>query len=193
MDRRIGVLALQGDFALHLASLGRCGVEGVEVRRPDELEQLGGLILPGGETTTLIRLLESSGLDQAIREFVGAGGAALGTCAGLILLAREVLSPPQASLGLLDVTVRRNAYGRQIDSFEAEAPDPWDPTAPPLRMVVIRAPRIARVGAGVETVLSHDGQSVMVRQGRVLASAFHPEMTDDTRVHAELIRMAQAG
>jgi len=187
---RIGVMALQGDFALHLASLARAGTEGVEVRRPDELADLDGLILPGGESTTLIRLLESSGLDVAIRDFVAADRPVLATCAGLILLAREVLDPPQPSLGLLDVTVRRNAYGRQLDSFEANAPDPFDPAAPPLRLVFIRAPQIARMGPAVEPVLSHGGQVVMVRQGSILAAAFHPEMTDDPRIHAELIRRA---
>jgi 5'-phosphate synthase pdxT subunit len=183
-------MALQGDFALHLASLARAGATGVEVRRPDELEELDGLILPGGESTTLIRLLESSRLDEGIRAFVASGRPVLGTCAGLILLAREVLDPPQPSLSLLDVTVRRNAYGRQLDSFEADVPDPWNPEAPPLRLVFIRAPRISRQGPSVETVLSHLGRVVMVRQGAILATAFHPEMTEDTRIHAELIRMS---
>jgi 5'-phosphate synthase pdxT subunit len=183
MDRRIGVLALQGDFALHLAALRRAGTEGVEVRRPADLAGLDGIILPGGESTTMLLLLESSGLDGALPRAIQGGLPVLATCAGLILLAREVTDPDQPSLGLLDVTVRRNAYGRQLSSFEADAAFDALGGDGPLRMVFIRAPGIERLGPGVETLLTHDERPVLVRQGRILAAAFHPEMTDDPRLH----------
>jgi pyridoxal 5'-phosphate synthase pdxT subunit len=187
---RIGVMALQGDFALHLALLRRAGAEGVEVRRPDQLTRTDGLILPGGESTTLVRLLVSSGLESAIPDYVAAGRPVMGTCAGMILLAREVLDPPQPSLGLLDAVVRRNAYGRQVDSFEADAPFPALEDDAPVRMVFIRAPAIEQMGPSIETLMTHEGKPVLVRQGNILAAAFHPEMTDDPRVHAYFMRMA---
>jgi 5'-phosphate synthase pdxT subunit len=179
--RRVGVLALQGDFAAHGEALRAAGAAPVEVRVPADLKGCAGLVLPGGESTTLLRLLASSGLDRAIPEFPRKGGALLGTCAGAILLAREVTRPVQPSLGLLDATVERNHYGRQLDSFEASAPFPGG--GPPLPLVFIRAPAFVRVGKGVEVLLSHGGLPVLVREGRVLAATFHPEMTDDRRVH----------
>jgi 5'-phosphate synthase pdxT subunit len=187
---RIGVLALQGDFALHLAALRRAGAEGREVRRPAQLAGLDGLILPGGESTTMLRLLASSGLGAALPAFAASGKPLLGTCAGLILLAQEVLDPPQPSLGLLDTTVRRNAYGRQLDSFEADGEFATNGRAEPLRMVFIRAPRIVRTGPGVETLMAHDGDPVLVRQGSILAATFHPELTADGRVHRYFLGMA---
>jgi 5'-phosphate synthase pdxT subunit len=186
---KIGVLALQGDFALHLAALARAGAEGVEVRTPDQLERTDGLIIPGGESTTMIRLLASSGLEAAIPVYVEGGRPVMGTCAGMILLAREVTGPPQPSLGLLDAVVRRNAYGRQVDSFEADAPFPALGDPAPIRMVFIRAPALEEMGPTVETLMVHEGKPVMVRQGHILATAFHPEMTDDPRVHAYFTRM----
>jgi len=180
---RIGVLALQGDFARHAAALARCGVEAVEVRRPEELADVDGLIIPGGESTTLLKLMDEWAFVPALEKFHAAGRPIFGTCAGLILLAREVESPRQFSLGLIDVTVERNAYGRQRESFEASGTVTLDGRAHPLEMVFIRAPRIRRVGAGVETLAEHQGEPVMARQGSVLVATFHPELTDDRAVH----------
>ena len=180
---RIGVLALQGDFARHAAALARCGVEAVEVRRAEELADVDGLIIPGGESTTLLKLMDEWAFVPALEKFHAAGRPIFGTCAGLILLAREVESPRQFSLGLIDVTVERNAYGRQRESFEASGTVTLDGRAHPLEMVFIRAPRIWRVGAGVETLAEHQGEPVMARQGSVLVATFHPELTDDRAVH----------
>jgi 5'-phosphate synthase pdxT subunit len=180
------VLALQGDFARHAAALARLGVEPREVRTAEGLAGLAGLVLPGGESTTMLRLMERVELVSALRAFHDGGGALFGTCAGLILLAREVSGPRQASLGFLDVDVARNAYGRQVDSFETDLPWPGANGAgppEPLRGVFIRAPRIVRVGKSVEVLARLGDEPVLVRDGRVLASTFHPELTDDTRVH----------
>jgi len=196
---RIGVLALQGDFALHAKALARCrsagrdrstgeatpsiDVEAVLVRKPEELSGVGGLIIPGGESTTLLKLMDEWEFVPAIEKFHAAGKPIFGTCAGLIVLAREVDNPRQFSLGLIDVTVERNAYGRQRESFEAPGAVVLDGRAVPVRMVFIRAPRIRRVGAGVESLAEHGGETVMARQGSVLVATFHPELTDDTTVH----------
>ncbi len=180
---RIGVLALQGDFALHAKALARCGVEAVLVRKPEELEGVGGLIIPGGESTTLLKLMDEWEFVPAIEKFHAAGKPIFGTCAGLIVLAREVENPRQFSLGLIDVTVERNAYGRQRESFEAPGTVTLDGRPHPLEMVFIRAPRIRRVGTGVETLAEHRGEPVMARQGSVLVATFHPELTDDPAVH----------
>jgi len=180
---KIGVLALQGDFALHARALGKCGVEAVEVRKPAELDGVDGLIMPGGESTTLLKLMDAWDFVPAIEKFHGAGKPIFGTCAGLILLAREVESPRQFSLGLIDVTVERNAYGRQRESFEAAGVARLDGHAAPLEMVFIRAPRIRKTGPGVEVLAEHGGEPVMARQGRILVATFHPELTDDTAVH----------
>ena len=185
---RVGVLALQGDFEAHSHALRAAGGDPVEVRVPADLEGCRALVLPGGESTTLLRLLASSGLDAAIPAFHRGGGALLGTCAGAILLAREVTKPDQPSLGLLDASVARNHYGRQLDSFEAQAPFPGG--GPPLPLVFIRAPAFTRVGPGVEVLLEHGGLPVLVREGRVLAATFHPELTADARVHRLLLDAA---
>ena len=177
----VGVLALQGDFARHAETLSRLGVPAREVRTREALEGVTALVLPGGESTTLLKLMERTGLDAAVREFRDAGGALFGTCAGLILLAREVSGPKQSSLGLLDVAVERNGYGRQTDSFETDLPWTEDPT--PVRGVFIRAPRIRAVGKGVRVLAEIDGEPVLVREGSVLAATFHPELTGDTRLH----------
>jgi len=192
---RIGVLALQGDFALHAKALARCGVEAVLVRKPEELESAGGLIIPGGESTTLLKLMDEWEFVPAIEKFHAAGKPIFGTCAGLIVLARDVESPRQFSLGLIDVAVERNAYGRQRDSFEALGTAILEGRRVPVTMVFIRAPRIRRVGAGVESLAEHGGETVMARQGSVLVATFHPELTDDTTVHryfCDLVRRATA-
>ena len=192
---RIGVLALQGDFALHARALARCGVEAVEVRKPAELEGVSGLIIPGGESTTLLKLMDEWEFVPAIEKFHAAGKPVFGTCAGLIVLARDVENPRQFSLGLIDVAVERNAYGRQRDSFEAPGTAVLDGRRVPVTMVFIRAPRIRRVGAGVESLAAHGGETVMARQGSVLVVTFHPELTDDPTVHryfCDLVRRATA-
>ena len=184
---RIGVLAIQGDYSAHAVALAECGAEPVEVRKPEQLSGLDGLILPGGESTTMLRFLEKLRFFDLLVEFCGTK-AVFGTCAGAILLAREVLNPPQRSLGLLDATVERNAYGRQIDSsiLTAETALPGGP----LEMVFIRAPRIAAVGSGVEVLAEREGSAVLVRQGRLMAATFHPELSRDRRVHQMFVELA---
>jgi 5'-phosphate synthase pdxT subunit len=191
---RIGVLALQGDFALHSRALGRCGVEAVEVRKPAELEGVDGLIIPGGESTTLLKLMDAWGFVPALEKLHAAGTPIFGTCAGLILLAREVENPRQFSLGAIDVTVERNAYGRQRESFESRGTARLDGRPVELDMVFIRAPRIRRLGPGVESLAELHGETVMARQGNVLVATFHPELTDDLSVHryfCDLVRKAR--
>ena len=189
---KIGVLALQGDFALHIKALERCHVPGLEireVRKPEELEGLDGLIMPGGESTTLLKLMEEWRFVPALEKFHGEGKPIFGTCAGLILLAREVESPRQFSLGFIDVGVERNAYGRQRESFAAAGEADLGNGAQPLEMVFIRAPRIRRLGAAVKPLGSHGGETVMARQGSILVATFHPELTQDETVHAYFCRM----
>jgi pyridoxal 5'-phosphate synthase pdxT subunit len=189
---RIGVLALQGDFALHAAALRRAAVEPVEVRKPGALDDVEGLILPGGESTTLLHLMGVWDFGPALRDFHASGRPLFGTCAGLIVLAREVEGPRQPSLGLIDVTVERNSYGRQRESFETETPAALGDGVGPLRMVFIRAPRILRVGPGVEVLVRHAGDPVLAREGRVLVATFHPELTGDLAVHRYFCRMVEA-
>ncbi|HEU4370842.1 MAG TPA: pyridoxal 5'-phosphate synthase glutaminase subunit PdxT [Methylomirabilota bacterium] len=188
---KIGVLALQGDFALHARALARCrsDIQVVEVRKPGQLDELDGLIIPGGESTTLLHLMDTWGFVPALETFHAAGRPVFGTCAGVILTAREVSSPAQFSLGLIDVGVERNAYGRQRDSFEAHGTAVLDGRPVPVEMVFIRAPRIRWVGEGVETLARHGGDPVLVQQGSVLAATFHPELTDDPTVHEYFCRM----
>jgi 5'-phosphate synthase pdxT subunit len=177
---RIGVLAIQGDYAAHAAALADAGADPVEVRNPEELDELDGLILPGGESTTMLKFLERRHFFDKLRDFA-AQKPVFGTCAGAILLARDVQHPPQRSLGLLDTVVERNAYGRQIDSSILTAPTslPGDP----LEMVFIRAPRIVQAGPEVEVLARRDGYPVLVRQGNLMAATFHPELSSDRRVH----------
>jgi 5'-phosphate synthase pdxT subunit len=189
---RIGVLALQGDFALHALALHRAAMEPVEVRKPGALDGVEGLILPGGESTTLLHLMDVWDFGPAIRAFHASGRPLFGTCAGLIVLAREVEGPRQPSLGLIDVTVERNSYGRQRESFEAETSVALADGGDPLRMVFIRAPRIRRVGPGVEVLARHAGDPALVREGQVLAATFHPELTEGLSVHRYFCRMAEA-
>jgi 5'-phosphate synthase pdxT subunit len=192
---KIGVLALQGDFALHVKALARChrsgemAVETVEVRKPEELEGLDGLVMPGGESTTLLKLMDEWRFVPALEKFHEAGKPIFGTCAGLILLARDVHGPEQPSLGFIDVGVERNAYGRQRESFAAQGEVILDDRRQPLEMVFIRAPRIQRLGAGVQVLARHGDDPVMARQGTVLVASFHPELTTDTSVHQYFCRM----
>lgn len=191
MTAALGVLALQGDFAAHLSALHRAGVAEGDlraVRRVADLAGLRGLVLPGGESTTLLKLMADEDWFGVLRSFHAQGGALLGTCAGAILLAREVNGPRQPSLGLLDATIDRNAYGRQVDSFEAEVDAPG--LGGPLRGVFIRAPRIAGTGPGVEVLGRLKEAPVLVRQGRVLAATFHPEIAGDDRLHRLFIGLA---
>ncbi len=188
----IGVLALQGDFALHRAALDRVGVPSVEIRMPGQLDQVAGLIMPGGESTTLLKLLDLWDFVPALEKFHAAGKPIFGTCAGLILLAREVENPTQFSLGFIDAAVERNAYGRQKESFEvAGITDLGDGTVP-LKMVFIRAPRIRRLGPAVMPLARHRDECVMARQGSVLVAAFHPELTDQPTVHQYFARMVRS-
>jgi len=182
MRNHVGVLALQGDFAAHIAALAREGYDTVEVRYADQIEDLDGLIIPGGESTTLLRLIEDAGLTEPLRRFHRRGGAIFGTCAGAILVARRVFNPEQPSLDFIDLDVERNAYGRQKESFETADHAPVF-GEDPLEMVFIRAPRFVRVGPDVTVLAARDGEPVMVRQGRVIAAAFHPELSADGRVH----------
>jgi 5'-phosphate synthase pdxT subunit len=177
---RVGVLGLQGDFACHQSTLEALGVEAVRVSLPEHLAGIEALVMPGGESTTMARLLESTGLRAPIEAFVRERPV-LATCAGLILLARETSGLPYPSLGVLDVTVERNAYGRQIDSFIDDVDAPA--LGAPFHAVFIRAPRIRRVGPGVEVVARHGNEVVGVRAGRAVGLAFHPELTQDLRFH----------
>ena len=168
---RIGVLAVQGNFREHAAMLRRLGADVVEVRLPEQLAGLDGLVIPGGESTAFIRLMRLYGLDEAVQAF---DRPVFGTCAGMIVLDRN-------HLGLVDLTVRRNAFGRQVASFETDLELPGEPE--PLRAVFIRAPWIEDAGPGVEILAEVDGHPVLAREGRFLVAAFHPELTDDTRLH----------
>ena len=177
---KIGVLAIQGDYASHAEALSESGAEPVEVRKPDQLADLDGLILPGGESTTILRFLEKNNFFNILQDFCGLKPV-FGTCAGAILLAREVRNPAQRSLDILDAVVERNAYGRQIDSTILTAPTLLE--GGPLEMVFIRAPRIVETGTGVEVLALRDNYPVMVRQGSKMAATFHPELSSDRRVH----------
>ena len=184
----IGVLALQGAFDVHAKRLTELGAKAVLVRRPEQLAELDGLVIPGGESTTFLKNLERAGFYDVLDAFVHSKPV-FGTCAGCILLAKDVANPPQRSFGVLDVSVERNAYGRQNDSviLNAETSLPGGP----LEMVFIRAPRISRVGPAVETLATRNGDPTLVRQGRLLAATFHPELTEDLRVHQLFLDMVK--
>lgn len=180
-DLSIGVLAVQGGFEAHARTLRGLGAKVSEVRTQEDLVGLDGLVIPGGESTTIVKGIEASGLEDAIRAHHEAGRAVFGTCAGLIVC-------DDAHLGLLDATARRNAFGRQLQSFEADL-EIEGIGDEPLRAVFIRAPRVERLGPGVEVLASYDGHPVVVREGSLLACAFHPELTDDSRLHALFMAM----
>ena len=181
MNMQVGVLALQGAFAAHSDCLSSIGVQSIEVRNPEQLSSVDALLMPGGESSTMSQLLESSGLFDPISSRIADGMPVFGTCAGMILLASEILDgrSDQRSFSAIDISVRRNAFGRQVDSFEATI----NSSVGDFHGVFIRAPRIERVGDDVEILGSIDGEPVLVRQGNVLAASFHPELSNDARLH----------
>jgi len=187
---KVGVLAIQGDFDAHRRRLEELGAEVVLVRKPEQLDAVDALVLPGGESTTFLKFLERDGFLERLREFAQSKPV-FGTCAGAILLAREVTNPPQSALDTLDIRVCRNAYGRQLESSIRTG----QTTLPggPLEMVFIRAPKIEHVGAGVEVLATEAGSPVLVRAGKVMAATFHPELSADTRVHAAFLDLARNG
>jgi 5'-phosphate synthase pdxT subunit len=187
---KIGILAVQGDFEAHAAVLQQLGVDTVEVRKVADLEECDGIILPGGESTTQLQFLREEGLFDAIRQFSAEGGAIFGTCAGAILLATKVINPPQASLGLLDMTILRNGYGRQLASDVFFGPCKLKKD--PLEMVFIRGPLIESVAPDVTILAKHNGAPTLVQKGNILASTFHPELTDDPTVHAHFLELAKS-
>jgi len=185
----IGVLALQGDFDAHRRRLEELGADVVLVRKPEQFDELDGLVIPGGESTTFLKLLDEECF-QKLNDFVHTKPT-FGTCAGAIMLAKQVENPHQPGLDAIDITIRRNAYGRQIDSAIVETVSALG--GAPLEMVFIRAPRIERVGEGVEVLAKRDGDPVLVRKGTVMASTFHPELSEDMRVHQEFLKLVRNG
>ncbi|HXZ81094.1 MAG TPA: pyridoxal 5'-phosphate synthase glutaminase subunit PdxT [Terriglobales bacterium] len=189
---KIGVLAIQGDFAAHRRRLEELGAEVVEVRKPEQLDEIDGLIIPGGESTTFLKVLGKAGF-RKLQDFVQSRPT-FGTCAGAIMLASRIENPSQQGLGALDVTVRRNAYGRQINSFIASGSAVAEMGAGgPLEMVFIRAPKFENIGREVEILARQGEDPVLVRQGKVMASTFHPELSDDPRVHAAFLSLVSNG
>jgi len=189
---RIGVLALQGDFDAHRRRLEELGAEVVLVKKPEQLDDIDGLVLPGGESGTFLKLLGEAGFER-LKQFVRVKPT-FGTCAGAILLASEVENPRQAGLGAIDIGIRRNAYGRQVDSSIREGRFVDEKLGEsPIEMVFIRAPKIERVGRGVEVLATEGGDPVVVRQGKVMAATFHPELSEDTRVHRAFLDMVNNG
>jgi 5'-phosphate synthase pdxT subunit len=185
---RVGVLAVQGNFREHVAMLRALGADAREVRKPEQLNGLDGLVIPGGESTAIGKLVRTYDLEQPLHDFAG---PIFGTCAGMVLLAREAVDgvAGQPLLGLIDIVVRRNAFGRQVRSFEADLKLAGEER--PLRAVFIRAPWIEQAGPGVEVLAGYDGHTVLAREGRILVAAFHPELTDDTRVHELFLTAVQ--
>jgi 5'-phosphate synthase pdxT subunit len=191
------VLALQGDFAEHIQMLGLIGIDAVEIRKVEQLSEIDGLIIPGGESTTIVKLLHMFGFTDSLRSHVESGMALWGTCAGMIVIARELVDPYPTPLNLIDIGVARNYFGRQVDSFEAEL-EIEGVEGDPMRAVFIRAPIVQDTGDGVETLAvvpaKEDGtpeQAVAVKKGRVLATSFHPELTEDTRLHTLFVALAE--
>lgn len=186
----IGVLAIQGDYEAHKRRLEQLGAEVMLVRKPEQLDALDGIVIPGGESSTFLNFLSERGFLEKLRDFVSAKPT-FGTCAGAILLATEVENPPQQSLNALDIRIRRNAYGRQNESSIRQAATKLGDQ--PLEMVFIRAPKIVRTGKNVEVLASAGGDPVLVRQGKIMAATFHPELSDDTRVHQEFLKLVKNG
>lgn len=187
MSKRVGVLAIQGDVDAHLAALARIGAEGVPVLREKHLSEIDALVLPGGESTTISKGLDRLELWEPLREFAASGRPLLGTCAGAILLSRSSRGHPVPTLGLIDVVALRNDYGTQVDSFAACADAESDPRFEGIRCVFIRAPRLSEAGPDVAVLIRVDGEPVLVRQGNRFACTFHPELTEDSRVHELLL------
>ncbi|HEY1209257.1 MAG TPA: pyridoxal 5'-phosphate synthase glutaminase subunit PdxT [Terracidiphilus sp.] len=185
----IGVLAIQGNYASHAQALTEAGASPVEVRKPEQLASLDGLVLPGGESTTMLKFLDKHSFFEVLQEFCRTRPV-FGTCAGVILMAREVLNPSQRSMGVLDAVVERNAYGRQIDSVIVTAET--ELAGGPLEMVFIRSPRISQIGPGIDVLARREGFPVLVRQGRILAATFHPELSHDRRVHRLFVESVAA-
>jgi pyridoxal 5'-phosphate synthase pdxT subunit len=186
---KIGILAIQGDYEAHAKVLDRLGVDHCYVRGVEDIDGISGIILPGGESTTQIKVMTEENLWDALKKFAARGGAFFGTCAGAILLARDVRNPAQASLGLLDISIQRNAYGRQLASDVHMGRT--NLSDEPLEMVFIRAPIIEAVGKGVEILAEHAGHPVLVQQKRILASTFHPELTVDAAVHKHFLKLME--
>ncbi len=185
---KIGVLAIQGDFDAHRRRLEQLGAEVVLVRKPEQLDQVEGLVIPGGESTTFLKFLRQDGFLEKLRDFAKVKPT-FGTCAGAILLAKEVTNPTQEGLGAIDIGIRRNAYGRQLESFIGQT----DSQLGRIETVFIRAPRIERVGPAVEVLASEKNDPILVRQGKVMAATFHPELSDEPTVHAAFLKLCRAG
>jgi pyridoxal 5'-phosphate synthase pdxT subunit len=185
---KIGILAIQGDFAAHAAMFRQLGADTLEVRSVADLQGCDGLVLPGGESTTQLQFLQEEGLYDAIRKFAASDGAIFGTCAGAILLANQVKNPPQDSLKLLDMTILRNGYGRQLASDVFFGPSSLKKD--PLEMVFIRGPIIEKVGSDIQVLAKHEGKPALVQKGHILAATFHPELTTDTTVHQHFLKLA---
>ncbi len=183
---KVGVLAIQGDFDAHRRRLEELGAEVVLVRKPEQLDQVEGLVIPGGESTTFLKFLRQDGFLDKLRDFVRVKPT-FGTCAGAILLAKEVSNPAQEGLGAIDIGIRRNAYGRQLESFIDET----ESKLGRIETVFIRAPRIERVGPAVEVLARDKEDPILVRQGKVMAATFHPELSSDSRVHAEFLKLCR--
>lgn len=186
----IGVLAIQGDYEAHKARLEQLGADVTLVRKPEQLDSIDAIVIPGGESSTFLNFLAERGFLAKLKDFVSTKPA-FGTCAGAILLAKDVENPPQQSLGALNIRIRRNAYGRQIDSSIREVDTKLN--GGPLEMVFIRAPRIVEAGKNVEVLASEDGDPVLVREGKIMAATFHPELSSDTRVHQEFLKLVSNG
>ncbi len=186
-NKPVGILAVQGDFGIHGKMLDRIGAPWKLIKHSADLDDVSGLIMPGGESTTMLKLFAAEGLGEAVKKFAASGKPIFGTCAGAILLAKEVMNPPQERLALMDITVERNAYGRQIDSAvrKGECPEITDQ---PVEMVFIRAPIIRRVGDGVRVLGRADGLPVLVEQGNLLAATFHPELTENETIHRYFLK-----
>ena len=187
---RIGVLAIQGDYEAHKARLEQLGAHVTLVRKPEQLDAIDGIVIPGGESSTFLNFLAERSFLEKLRDFVSTKPT-FGTCAGAILLAKRVENPPQQSLEAMDIRIRRNAYGRQIDSSIRQVQTKLGDK--PLEMVFIRAPKIVGTGKGVEVLATHGGDPVLVRQGKIMAATFHPELSEDTRVHQEFVKMVRNG
>ncbi len=186
----IGVLGIQGDYEAHKSRLEQLGAQVVLVRKPEQLDSIDAIVIPGGESSTFLNFLAEEGFLEKLREFVRTKPT-FGTCAGAILLARDVENPPQLSLGALDIRIRRNAYGRQIDSSIREAQTRLE--GGPLEMVFIRAPKIVSTGKNVQILASSGDDPVLIREGNIMAATFHPELSPDTRVHAEFLKLVKNG